>query len=237
MVVIDEIDRITGEIAYHGASRTYEGTGLRPAINLAPDKVKSRVGNGTLEMPYQLVPLGKAVPEDTITPPKEVVPKEPTEPTAPGQVEKPESNIGTDAITDIKNGHNQNNNLGAGASPANFPIYLNGQKVTLSTTPMMIKGTTYLPVRALGELLGLKVDYDDKEGVAILEDTKTNNRLDLPLGYTYALYNGSIVAIDASDGTKGIPSIDGKTYLPLRFVATYLGYDIQFKDNSIYISQ
>lgn len=58
-----------------------------------------------------------------------------------------------------------------------------------------------------------------------------------PLGYTHALRNGSIVAIDTNDTTKGIPSIDGKSYLSLRFIATSLGFDIQFKDKSIYITQ
>jgi len=240
MVIGYGSDQISKEVAYYGDTDAFVGAGIRPCVNLDPRKVKSKAGNGTLEAPYQLVPLGKVAPEKTITPPTEIAPKELEQTiTPPAEIvpEGPENDIGTDTITDIKSLHNKNNNLGAGASPANFPIYLNGKKVALSTTPMIIEGTTYLPVRALGELLDLKVDYDEKESVAILEDTKTTNRLDLPLGYTYALHNGSIVPIDATNTTKGIPSINGKSYLPLRFVATSLEYHIEFKDNSIYITQ
>lgn len=240
MVIGYGSDKISKEVAYYGDTGAFVGAGIRPCVNLDPRKVKSKAGNGTLEAPYQLVPLGKVTPEKSITPPTEIAPKEPEQIiTPPAEIipEGQENDSGTDTITDIKSLHNKNNNLGAGASPADFPIYLNGKKIALSTTPMIIEGTTYLSVRALGELLGLKVDYDEKESVAILEDTKTTNRLDLPLGYTYALHNGSIVPIDAANTTKGIPSINGKSYLPLRFVGTSLEYHIEFKDNSIYITQ
>ncbi|HHX59188.1 MAG TPA: copper amine oxidase N-terminal domain-containing protein [Epulopiscium sp.] len=179
------------------------GAGMRPCIYLDPNKVKSKTGNGTLEAPYQLATIGKGKAEEPVTPPV-TPPEQSITPPTEVEPEKPENDIGTDTIRDLKNLHKKNNNLGAGASTADFPIFLNGGKVTLSTRPVIIKGTTYLPVRALGELLGLKVDYDEKESVAILEDTKTRNRLDLPLDYTHALHNGSIVPIDTNDTTKGI---------------------------------
>lgn len=44
---------------------------------------------------------------------------------------------------------------------AKFNLQINNQKA-VEIEPLVFDGTTYLPVRTLGEILGFEVDYDDK---------------------------------------------------------------------------
>lgn len=71
----------------------------------------------------------------------------------------------------------------------NIKISLNGQYITPkdangnTVEPFSINGTTYLPVRAVGDALGLSVDWDGKNTTVILEgenDTLTSVQL---MGY------------------------------------------------------
>ncbi len=59
-------------------------------------------------------------------------------------------------------------------------ITMNGQKLNptdangTSVEPFIIEGTTYLPVRAVGNALGLNVDWDGNTNTVILSDDKNN---------------------------------------------------------------
>lgn len=44
---------------------------------------------------------------------------------------------------------------------AEFRILVNGEEKQLETTPLVVKGASYLPVREVAGLLGAEVDYDD----------------------------------------------------------------------------
>lgn len=59
---------------------------------------------------------------------------------------------------------------------AKFNLQINNQKA-VEIEPLVFDGTTYLPVRTMGELLGFEVDYDDKTRTIIYkgeELTMTN---------------------------------------------------------------
>lgn len=65
---------------------------------------------------------------------------------------------------------------------SNISIILDGQKLDLKNAngegvePFVVNGTTYLPVRALAEALGLKVDWDQfaKDGSQVILTSKTD---------------------------------------------------------------
>lgn len=44
---------------------------------------------------------------------------------------------------------------------AEFKIMINGQEKQLQTTPLVVEGTSYLPVREVANLLGAEVGYDE----------------------------------------------------------------------------
>lgn len=52
-----------------------------------------------------------------------------------------------------------------------FKLSINGENFGLKSTPIVYNGTSYLPVRDIGEVLGYKVDYDSKTKTIILNDS------------------------------------------------------------------
>lgn len=52
------------------------------------------------------------------------------------------------------------------AERAGFPILVDGQEVKLDMPAVTIEGRTYLPLRALGEVLGVTVDWNADKGQA-----------------------------------------------------------------------
>lgn len=57
------------------------------------------------------------------------------------------------------------------AEEASFPIVVDGAKVELDMPVVTIEGRTYIPLRALGDVLGVKVDWNDEKGQAeVLRD-------------------------------------------------------------------
>lgn len=116
-------------------------------------------------------------------------------------------------------------------SKVSFPdvaFYLNGKEVNLSAPAMMVNGKTLLPVRALGDALGITVNYAPQHKVAYI-DTK-DVKLELPLYYNKAVKNKSEV-LDI-EGAK-IELYEGKAYLPLRFIGENLGYKVTYKNQKI----
>lgn len=116
-------------------------------------------------------------------------------------------------------------------SKVSFPemeFYLNGTKVKLSAPAMMIDGKAFLPVRALGEALGITVNYAPQHKVAYI-DTK-DIQLELPLYYNKAVKNKTEVL--EIEGAK-IELYEGKAYLPLRFIGENLGYKVTYKSQKI----
>ncbi|MBP3887707.1 MAG: copper amine oxidase N-terminal domain-containing protein [Cellulosilyticum sp.] len=101
-------------------------------------------------------------------------------------------------------------------------ITLNGKPVSLSDPILNDKGSTLLPIRSIGELLGVTVNYDADHRVAIASDSDTV--LEVPLGYNFGILNGT---------KKGIPNTksivyNSRTYLPVRFVAESLDVKIEY---------
>jgi len=56
------------------------------------------------------------------------------------------------------------------AVAANFNFYVNGQNVEPSEQPVVIDGKTYLPVRALGEVLDKRIGWDQDSKTVIIDD-------------------------------------------------------------------
>jgi len=95
---------------------------------------------------------------------------------------------------------------------------------TLDSPPVIINNRTLLPIRAVIEAIGGIVQWDDsKRKVTIILD---NNTIELWIGKNTARVNGVNKPIDSAN-TKVVPMIiNGRTMLPLRFIAENLGCDV-----------
>ena len=121
------------------------------------------------------------------------------------------------------------------AKPAsNIKILVNGEEKSLSDPIIMENGRVFLPVRALGKLLDIEVDYIEANKVAIAENDKA--KLELPLGYNQAVKDMSIILpVDEANKSTRILSYKSRTYLPVRFISENLGFKIDYADQIISI--
>ncbi len=98
------------------------------------------------------------------------------------------------------------------------------------TKPVIVESRTFVPIRAIIEALGGTVEWEaTTKKVSIFFG---NNVLELWIGNPLASLNGYTTQIDSSN-IKVVPLIiNGRTMLPLRFVAESFGVDVQWDATS-----
>jgi len=120
----------------------------------------------------------------------------------------------------------------AGNAAALEPIrvFVNGQEVKMDVKPVIISGRTLVPFRALGEALGIQVEW--KEATReVLAYGQTTVRL--KIDSKQAVVNGQTYQLD-------VPAriIGNRTMIPLRFFSERLGATVDWQDQTrrIYIT-
>ncbi|GAB6159020.1 hypothetical protein JCM39194_22200 [Desulfotomaculum varum] len=103
-------------------------------------------------------------------------------------------------------------------------VEVNGRTALLDTVSQ--QGRLLMPLRATSELLGAKVTYLADANTAYIE--KQGTVLKIRFGDAMAWLNGKIVS-------TGVPPLvqQGKAYLPLRFIAESLNYQVTYADGKV----
>jgi len=105
-------------------------------------------------------------------------------------------------------------------------MFINEMNEPLDVPPQIIEGRTYLPIRWVAEPLGATVIWDgiEKKVTVQLKDVV----IELWIGRNLARVNGNYKFIDP-DNPKVVPLIiEGRTMLPIRFVAENLGCKVNW---------
>ncbi len=134
----------------------------------------------------------------------------------------------------------------------NITVKLNGEVQTMTDVngnpvyPVLYGGTTYLPIRAVGNMLGLDVDWDGDAQTVILEKSdgktdpaKAGNKAPTdakPTEITVQInpnitvkYNGKAQTMTDVNGNPVYPMLyGGTTYLPVRAVSNMLGVKVEW---------
>lgn len=126
-----------------------------------------------------------------------------------------------------------NNEVQAMADVKGNPVY-----------PVLYNGTTYLPIRAVSNMLGIAVDWDQATRTVLLADegdistVKTANAGTKPAAQTINAtlspditveYNGEVQTMKDVTGTVVYPVLyNGTTYLPIRAVSNMLGVAVDW---------
>jgi len=90
------------------------------------------------------------------------------------------------------------------------------------TAPLVVNGRTLIPIRAVIEAMGGTVDYDAKEQKITLK--KGNDTLQMWIGKTNIKLNGTAKTMDTAPVV-----LNGRTMVPVRFVAENFGYSVAWK--------
>jgi phosphate transport system substrate-binding protein len=100
-----------------------------------------------------------------------------------------------------------------------------GSRVTLDAAPFIAGGRTMLPVRFVAEAMGAGVSFTTRQNGSVsrvnlgLPDTPTSLKtISLSLDSTTATVDGQAVTLDTTPVIR-----EGRTFLPIRFIAEQLG--------------
>jgi len=96
------------------------------------------------------------------------------------------------------------------------------------TKPVIVAGRTLVPIRAVIEAFGGSVAWESSTRKVTV--TLGKDSLDLWIDKPQASLNGIVLAIDAANSAVVPVIMNGRTMLPLRFVAESLGIDVQYAD-------
>ncbi len=104
-------------------------------------------------------------------------------------------------------------------------MLVDGKPVVLEAAPVILKSRTLLPIRAVVEAVGGTIAWEPlARKVTIIRSDKT---LELWIGRNVAELNGQSTTIDSD--AKVVPIImNGRTLLPLRFVAEAIALDVKW---------
>jgi S1-C subfamily serine protease len=98
------------------------------------------------------------------------------------------------------------------------------------TKPIIVESRTLVPIRAIVETFGGNVAWDDATKKVTINFN--NNILELRIGQSTASLNGYAVQVDSTN-SKVVPMIiNGRTMVPLRFVAESFGINVQYEETS-----
>jgi len=111
------------------------------------------------------------------------------------------------------------------------PVFkLNNQALLLDSPPVIKNDRTLLPIRAVVEAMGGQVNWNAEERRVDIE--YRGKTVTLWIGKNTAKVNGKEVMIDPSNPNVVPEIINGRTMLPLRFVAESLGCQVEWDDKT-----
>jgi len=111
-------------------------------------------------------------------------------------------------------------------------IFIDGQLQTFPKPPVEVNGRTLVPLRAIFEALGAKVEWD--EATQTVTATKDNNTIKLTIGSKVAYKNGEKIFLDVPAQLYN----GDTTMVPIRFVSEALGAKVGWDaySNSVIIT-
>ena len=128
----------------------------------------------------------------------------------------------------------QKRDLTLKATEVSYGLTINNQKVALENKLLIHNGRTLAPLRTIIEALNIPIHYHAASKTAIIQTEDC--LMEFPLGYNVAIVNGKVVPIDVNDSSILSTIQNGRTYLPLRFIAEQLNLSIHFDGEQIHIN-
>lgn len=117
-------------------------------------------------------------------------------------------------------------------------MLVNGEKKEIDpgrgTYPIILNGRTLLPIRAVVEALGGSVEWIEKEEKVTIDFN--NTKIELWIGKNSAKVDGVYKSIDPNNPNVVPIIINGRTMLPLRFIAENLGCVVDWDSKEMIIT-
>jgi hypothetical protein len=105
-------------------------------------------------------------------------------------------------------------------------VFLDGEALDLDAVPEVKNGRTLIPIRPVAESIGADVVWDGETQTVTI--TRAGKEILLVIGRDTATVNGESVTMDAAPYVS-----NGRTLLPLRFVAEQFSQTVEYNDLNI----
>lgn len=105
-------------------------------------------------------------------------------------------------------------------------VIIDGISNDIDVAPSIMGGRTFLPMRVLVEGVGGSISWNPVSRAVTIQ--ARGIRIVLTIGRNVAVVSGKNVPIDSVDSTVVPVIVNGRTLLPLRFVAENLGLDVEW---------
>lgn len=122
----------------------------------------------------------------------------------------------------------------------NLKVDIRGIEVNFTDStgyPATYKGRTYIPIGMLAPKFSLVPKYDAASRTVELKGMTTDLNIVFTLGSHIAKVNGAQIPLDKRNGTietaTTVTTFNGRTYVPVRFVAEQLGFNVTINNNQI----
>lgn len=110
------------------------------------------------------------------------------------------------------------------AAAGEIQVIIDGVKQSYDQPPVVISGSTMVPLRGIFESLGATIALDGKNITAAHGETI----IQLTIGASIAIVNGQTVTL-----AQASQVINGRTLVPLRFVSEALGATVDYKNGIV----
>jgi len=109
-------------------------------------------------------------------------------------------------------------------------IIVKGKHLGFDTPPVIKSGRTLVPVRALVQAFGAEVKWNPVDQTVTI--TKGDQKIVLTLGETEVVVNDGTIQLDVP-----AQAMNGRTVVPLRFIAEQMGFEVDYEDGDITIEE
>ena len=118
----------------------------------------------------------------------------------------------------------------------NFNFLINGEKKVSDVTPVAINGRSYLPIRSIGDMLGLDVDYDGGTNTIMIDAPVASAPTTTTVNNTFKIYVNGV----AVDSVESLPIVyENRVYVRIATIAAIcdvprniLGWDAELQESS-----
>ncbi len=109
--------------------------------------------------------------------------------------------------------------------PNEINVLLNGEKIEFDQQPVIQNGRTLVPIRAVVEKMGGNVEWNELTRTAMLEFEDKTVKLTI---------DSTVACLDEQEKTLDVAPqiINGRTLMPIRFVAESFGFDVSWNASS-----
>ena len=110
-------------------------------------------------------------------------------------------------------------------------VFVDGKFIEFDVPPQIINGRTMVPVRAIFEAVGAKVDWNQLTRTVLAE--KNSTYVTMFLNNKFFYINSSLITMDVSP-----IAIDGRVLAPARYVGESFGYNVTWDEalNSVFMT-